>query len=344
MLLVMGELRGTLQRLAWRVRRAAHPLVEVTPPPSDVNVEWDVSVALRDGVTLRLNVFRPITDDPVPVIMSAQPYGKDRIPARTRSGRGLNIQYRILPQPHALRLSAWTGWEAPDPAVWVPRGYAVVNADLRGSGTSAGTGHLFSDEEAHDYAELIQWAGSQSWCNGKVGLDGVSYLAISQYGVAGVGPDHLAAALAMSCASKYAAAGTSPATPSRDSFRPATAPRAAARASSTLAPSTRQRCSLDTGLWAGDSDPTRPGRARAERSTWGGPLGRVEAAVPPRLAVTFSSSRSPGLGRAAPGGQASRARRSSSSSEFHAPIDARRSPNAGMLRTTIPAAARSATA
>ena len=36
--------------------------------------------------------------------------------------------------------SAWTGWEAPDPAHWVRRGYVVVNADLRGWGRSDGVG------------------------------------------------------------------------------------------------------------------------------------------------------------------------------------------------------------
>jgi uncharacterized protein len=168
-------------------------LVEVTPPPDDIMTEWNVPVVLRDGVTLRVNVFRPATDEPVPVIMSAHPYGKDKIPVNGRKGRGLNIQYRMLPQPHPLRISAWTGWEAPDPAIWVPRGYAVVNADMRGGGTSEGVGHFFSDEEALDYAELIGWAGRQTWCSGKVGLDGVSYLAISQYKVAALRPGHLAA-------------------------------------------------------------------------------------------------------------------------------------------------------
>lgn len=67
--------------------------------------------------------------------MSADPYGKDTIPARTRGGRGLNVQFRMLPQPRRIAFSAWTGWEASDPAVSVPRGYAVVNADLRGAGT-----------------------------------------------------------------------------------------------------------------------------------------------------------------------------------------------------------------
>jgi predicted acyl esterase len=168
-------------------------LVDVTSPPSGIRAEWNVPVTMRDGVTLRVNVFRPLDDEPVPVLMSAHPYNKDKIPANGRNGRRINTQYRILPQPHPVRFSAWTGWEAPDPAVWVPRGYAVVNADARGGGTSGGVGHLFSDDEAQDYAELISWAAGQSWCTGKVGLDGVSYLAISQYKVAALQPEHLAA-------------------------------------------------------------------------------------------------------------------------------------------------------
>jgi predicted acyl esterase len=185
--------RGTLARLAWRVGRFRRPLIEVDPPPTDIRTEWNVPVVMRDGVTLRANVFRPATDEPVPAIMSVHPYNKDNIPANGRNGKRLNIQYRMLPQPHPIRYSGWTGWEAPDPAVWVPRGYAIVNADMRGGGKSDGVGHLFSDEEARDYAELISWAADQSWCTGKVGLDGVSYLAISQYKVAALGPEHLAA-------------------------------------------------------------------------------------------------------------------------------------------------------
>ena len=92
-----------------------------------------------------------------------------------------------------MRISAYTSWEAPDPEVWVREGYAVVNADLRGGGTSEGVGDLFSDEEARDYYDLIEWAGTQPWSTGRVGLDGVSYLAISQYKVAALHPPHLAA-------------------------------------------------------------------------------------------------------------------------------------------------------
>jgi predicted acyl esterase len=181
-------------RLAWRrLRTGFAPRVEVLPVPRDVVIDWDVPVRVRDGVVLRVNVFRPAAGGTAPVILSAHPYGKDRIPAKTRSGRGPNFQYRLFPQPHTLRLSALTSWEAPDPGFWVPRGYAVVNADLRGAGTSEGVGTLLSDLEADDVHDLIEWAGTQPWSTGRVGLLGVSYLAISQYKAAATAPPHLAA-------------------------------------------------------------------------------------------------------------------------------------------------------
>lgn len=173
-----------------RFRNARHPDITITPAPAGVVADWDVAVPVRDGTILRVNVFRPQTDDPVPVIMSAHPYGKDRIPAR---GRGVNAQYRVFPQPHPIRFSEWTGWEAPDPATWTARGYAVINADLRGAGTSDGVGELLSGQEHQDYHDLIEWAGTQPWSTGRVGLLGVSYLAISQYGAAATHPPHLAA-------------------------------------------------------------------------------------------------------------------------------------------------------
>jgi predicted acyl esterase len=175
------------------VRNAIRPGVDVTKAPAGIRVEWNVPVIVRDGTTLRVNVFRPSGDAPVPVIMSAHPYGKDKIPAKSRSGRAPAIQSRLLPQPHRISISEWTSWEAPDPVIWVTQGYAVVNADLRGGGTSEGVADLFSDQEARDYYDLIEWAGTQEWSSGRVGLDGVSYLAISQYKVAALHPPHLAA-------------------------------------------------------------------------------------------------------------------------------------------------------
>ncbi len=182
------------QSLAWsRLRTAFRPHMQITPIPSGIVADWNVAVTVRDGTTLRVNVFRPAAEGLYPVIMSAHPYGKDRIPARTRSRRGINFQFRLFPQPDPIVISEWTSWEAPDPAQWVPRGYVVINADLRGGGTSEGRAELLSDQEATDYYDLIEWAGTQPWSNGRVGLDGVSYLALSQYKVAALRPPHLAA-------------------------------------------------------------------------------------------------------------------------------------------------------
>lgn len=174
-----------------RIRNAIKPNVRVARVPAGIVAEWNLPVRVRDGTVLRVNVFRPADSTRVPAIASAHPYGKDKIPAHFRGGRALDFQYRLFPQPHSIELSEWTSWEAPDPAVWVPQGYAVVNIDLRGAGTSEGVAEMFSDQEALDYYDVIEWIGTQSWCSGRVGLNGVSYLAISQYKVAALRPPHL---------------------------------------------------------------------------------------------------------------------------------------------------------
>ena len=176
-----------------RLRGIVSPPVEITPPPSAIRFEKDVEVAVRDGTILRVNVFRPERDGRYPIILCAHPYGKDRLPKRGRFGFRPPPQYRIFRQPEPVTWSAWTTWEAPDPAYWVARGYVVVNCDLRGFGTSDGRGSLFSDAEARDIYDLIEWAAAQPYSNGKVGMNGVSYLAISQYKAAALRPPHLAA-------------------------------------------------------------------------------------------------------------------------------------------------------
>jgi predicted acyl esterase len=175
------------------VRGIVAPKVKVAAPAPGIVFERDVAIQVRDGTTLRANVFRPQREGRFPVLMSAHPYGKDVLPPRTPIGYLPLKRYRFMRQTDSLTYSAYTGWEAPDPCVWVPRGYALINLDLRGFGTSEGVGTLLSDQEAADYAEVIEWAGRQPWSTGKVGLIGVSYLAISQWKVAALRPKSLAA-------------------------------------------------------------------------------------------------------------------------------------------------------
>jgi uncharacterized protein len=176
-----------------RVAAALRPPVTVYPMPAEITKDEDLPVRMRDGVTLRLNLFRPAGAGPFPVIMSAHPYGKDGVPKLKRGRWSLNPQFRIMNQPAPLRISDQTSWEAPDPVWWAQHGYAVINLDTRGGGHSEGRGDLLSDQEAADIAEVIAWAAAQPWCSGRVGLLGVSYLALSQYKVAALSPPALKA-------------------------------------------------------------------------------------------------------------------------------------------------------
>ena len=153
----------------------------------------DVAVVSRDGTTLRVNCYRPVSDHPVPVLLCAHPYGKDRLPRRIRRRSRFSFQYRVMRQPRPVSISTLTSWEAPDPNWWVAQGYAVVNCDLRGAGTSDGVAELLSRQEGEDIYDLIEWVAAQPWSSGKVGMLGVSYLAVTQWRAASLRPPSLAA-------------------------------------------------------------------------------------------------------------------------------------------------------
>lgn len=185
-----GSARYALTRLRGILRP---PVAVYEPAAGSVVNDLDLPVPMRDGTLLRANVYRPPGEGPFPVILSAQPYGKDALP-RSRGRRStFPFQYRIMRQPSPVRISTLTSWEAPDPAWWAAQGYAVVNVDLRGSGASDGVGSLMSDAEAEDVADAIEWAGDQPWSTGDVGMLGVSYLAMSQYKAAALAPPALKA-------------------------------------------------------------------------------------------------------------------------------------------------------
>jgi putative CocE/NonD family hydrolase len=149
----------------------------------------DVAVAMSDGVRLMANVFRPDATEPSPVLMSVTPYGKDNLPDRVPM-----LLMRLSGVRFGkLACSRWTGFESPDPLFWVRAGYTVVQADVRGMHQSEGQAGAFTERDADDYAELIEWAARQPWSTGSVGLLGVSYLAMSQWRVASLRPPALKA-------------------------------------------------------------------------------------------------------------------------------------------------------
>jgi predicted acyl esterase len=179
---------------ARRLPGLLHPPVSVYEPAVDsLSILRDLPVVVRDGTTLRVNVVLPKSSGRFPVLMSAHPYGKDNLPKRRGPGWRVSIQYRMLRQTSTVRFSSLTGWEGPDPAWWTAQGYAVVNCDLRGAGTSEGEASLLSDQEGEDVYDLVEWAAAQPWSTGAVGLIGVSYLAMSQWKAAALNPPGLKA-------------------------------------------------------------------------------------------------------------------------------------------------------
>ena len=71
----------------------------------------------------------------------------------------------------------------------------MIHVDCRGAGRSPGKLDVNSPQEFMDFKEAIEWAGAQPWCNGKVGLLGISYYAAGQWMVASYRPKYLAAIL-----------------------------------------------------------------------------------------------------------------------------------------------------
>lgn len=156
------------------------------PLPCDIRYDRDVSIPLRDGTVIYADVFRPVTDQPVPVLFASTMFGK----------YGSYVNLDDIPGRNGVPREALSGlqfWEAPDPAWWVARGYAMVNVDIRGVGMSQGNACYFGAQDRDDNYDIIEFLGTQSWSNGKVAMVGNSWLAITQWYVAAQNPPHLAA-------------------------------------------------------------------------------------------------------------------------------------------------------
>ena len=163
--------------------------IHVTPLPPGIVREVDVPVVMRDGRKLYVNVYRPEGAGPSPVVLAATRYGKDKFGPGAYEAWAKASGYEI----GRMTISEFTPFEAPDPAFWVPHGYVVVHADVRGAFKSEGNIGPNTEQDTLDYYDLIEWAATRPWSDGNVGLSGVSYLAFNQWPVAALRPPHLKA-------------------------------------------------------------------------------------------------------------------------------------------------------
>src|ERR1035437_4649433 len=143
------------------------------PRDAKIVFERDVRATMRDGKSLATNVFRPAEPGRYPVLLHLSPQGKHRLPP--------DHTYDVrIPNTGIIRVSQWAAFEAQDPVYWVPHGYVVIVADCRATWNSDGEHfeHL-SSQMARDFHDLVEWAARQEWCDGNLGSNGVSYLAIT---------------------------------------------------------------------------------------------------------------------------------------------------------------------
>ena len=133
--------------------------------------DLNVGVGMRDGVTLLADVHRPDDDGRFPALIAASPYPR---------------QIQDLGAPMGFIEAGATDF-------WAPRGYAHVIANVRGTGGSGGEFGFFDEQERHDMYDLVEWVASQPWCDGTVGMIGISYFAMTQLEAAVQRPPHLRA-------------------------------------------------------------------------------------------------------------------------------------------------------
>ena len=133
-----------------------------------IAVRKDLRVPMRDGVELAADAYHGTGDKPRPALVALSPYGKE-------------LQALALTTPPQRRPSPmWDGCiEAGDIARIVKEDYVHVIGDLRGSGASEGehignynAGGVSLGQDAYD---VIEWVAEQPWCDGNVGMVGISY-------------------------------------------------------------------------------------------------------------------------------------------------------------------------
>ena len=165
-------------------------------------MDKDVWIPVRDQSHLCANVFRPKAKGEYPVLVTLGPYGKDVHLSQFMPGAWDELNKRC---PEIAKHSSMRHlvFETPDPESWVNDDYVILKVDSRGAGKSPGRLDVNSPAEFNDLYDVIEWAATQSWCNGRVGLLGISYYAAGQWMIASLKPPHLSAILPWQGASDF---------------------------------------------------------------------------------------------------------------------------------------------
>jgi len=145
------------------------PLLGQAPEPGKYSEEqFEVKATrghkakMRDGVRLSVDMFQPKAEGRFPAILIITPYGNN---------------------PGYQTRGSW----------FAKRGYIVAVADSRGRYDSEGEWDPFDPRHKTDGYDLVEWLAAQPWCDGKVGMMGLSYMGWAQWWTATQGPPSLRA-------------------------------------------------------------------------------------------------------------------------------------------------------
>ena len=145
----------------------------LTRESSDPWTVFETGIPMRDGIELAADVYMPKSaTGQIPAVISATPYDK--------GGVFMNE----------------------DIALYSTNGYAMVCVDLRGRGKSEGDWRpiVHDGPDCHD---AVEWVAEQTWCTGKVGMTGLSYMGWVQWAAASQHPPHLSAMVSTSAAGRW---------------------------------------------------------------------------------------------------------------------------------------------
>ncbi len=138
----MGEV-ATIENALEAAGLKVAPTGEAYAVGNAVLVERNVMVAMRDGVRLATDIYRPADTDRHPVLVQRTPYSKS---------------------------NAWfVGGLIFNPLDAVGHGYVVIVQDTRGRARSEGDWLPFVNEAADGY-DTVEWAAVQPWADGNVGV------------------------------------------------------------------------------------------------------------------------------------------------------------------------------
>lgn len=142
-----------------------------------------VRAPMRDGVELSMDIWRPVTPEgvEVPIILSLTPY---------------HSLYKALDTNE-------TNLPAGDASIYVPKGYAYVRADVRGTWNSGGCWSYGGIKEQHDGYDLVEWLAKRKWTNGNVAMTGASYDGTTANAAAVARPPHLKTIIPISAISRW---------------------------------------------------------------------------------------------------------------------------------------------